>query len=158
MEEGIVQIFYGPGKGKSSAALGNAIRAAGTGKKVYIVQFLKSPENPEYMARLEPEIKIFRFERSEGTFSELSDEEKQEEKKNIENGLNFAKKALTTGECDVLVLDEVLGVIAEGVADVSEVTGIVKQKSPFGTVVLTGRELPEELKECADEIMQITAE
>ncbi|MBQ1547850.1 MAG: cob(I)yrinic acid a,c-diamide adenosyltransferase [Lachnospiraceae bacterium] len=158
MEEGIVQIFYGPGKGKSSAALGNAIRAAGTGKKVYIVQFLKSPENPEYMARLEPEIKIFRFERSEGTFSELSDEEKQEEKKNIENGLNFAKKALTTGECDVLVLDEILGVIAEGVADVSEVTGIVKQKSPFGTVVLTGRELPEELKECADEIMQITAE
>ena len=63
------------------------------------------------MKRLEPEIKIFRFEKSDEDYVNLSEERKTEEWQNIRNGLNFAKKVLYTGECSLLILDEVLGLI-----------------------------------------------
>ena len=55
---------------------------------------------------MEPEIKLFRFEKSDGNFVELPEEKKQEEIQNIRNGIGFAKKVLTTGECDLLILDD----------------------------------------------------
>lgn len=90
-----IQVYYGPGMGKTSAALGNAIRAASVGKSVYIIQFLKGQLDEDYFKRLEPEVKAFSFERSTHNFNELSDEEKKDEKQNILNGLGFAKKVLT---------------------------------------------------------------
>ncbi len=65
MERGVIQIYYGEGTGKSTAALGNALRKADAGKNVIIVQFLKAKkEEPgELLQRLEPEIKFFRFEK-----------------------------------------------------------------------------------------------
>lgn len=62
LESGSVQIYYGEGRGKTNAALGNALRAAGEGKTVVIVQFLKGKrgDNLDYLLRLEPEIRIFR--------------------------------------------------------------------------------------------------
>ena len=85
-----IQVYYGPGMGKTSAALGNAIRAASVGKSVYLIQFLKGQLDEDYFKRLEPEVKAFSFERSTHNFSELSEEEKKEEKQNILNGLGFA--------------------------------------------------------------------
>lgn len=63
MNEGIIQIYYGEGHGKSTAAIGNAIRCASEGKSVIIIQFLKGKNENElaFLNRLEPEIKIFRF-------------------------------------------------------------------------------------------------
>ena len=86
MNEGIIQIYCGDGHGKSAAALGQAIHAASLGKNVIIIKFLKSQEDSEFMTRLEPEIKVFRFEKSEVNFEELSESEKQEEVQNIRNG------------------------------------------------------------------------
>ena len=144
MEKGMIQVYYGEGQGKTSAALGNAIRGAGMGKTVYIVQFMKGQLSTSYLTRLEPEIKIFRFERSVEAFDNLTEEEKQEEKINITNGLNFAKKVLTTGECDLLVLDEVLGLVEEGMATEEEIVNVLKAKGLYTGVTLTGRgELPE---------------
>ena len=142
----------------ASAALGNAIRVAGKGGTVCVIQFLKSPENLEFMSRLEPEIRYFRFERSETAFAEMTEEQKQEEKQNIANGLNFAKKLLTTEECDLLVLDEVLGVLEEGMADMSEVLQVLRARSPFTSIILTGRTLPPEIGELAGSILNIVAE
>ncbi len=157
-EKGIIQVYYGEGRGKTSAALGNAIRAAGDGKTVYIIQFLKGQMNSEFLSRLEPEIKNFRFERNNGDFDDLTDEEKQEQKANIQNGLNFAKKVLVTGECDILVLDEVLGLVPEQMATASQIVEILKAKSPSMNVILTGRVLSEEIAEIADNILNIVPE
>ena len=108
MERGVIQIYYGEGRGKSTAALGNALRKADAGKNVIIVQFLKAKkEEPgELLQRLEPEIKFFRFEKLAECFADLSEDEKKEESANMKNGLNFARKVLATSECDLLVLDE----------------------------------------------------
>ena len=158
MESGVIQVYYGKGFGKTSAALGNAVREASHGKTVYFIQFLKGQIQNEYLSRLEPEVKTFRFESSLNGFDTLNEEEKQEEKANIQNGLNFAKKALTTGECDILVLDEILGVIEEGVVTVSEVMDVVSSKGALTTVILTGRVLPDEIKQVADEVYDLVPE
>ncbi len=111
MSKGIVQIYYGTGKGKTSAAVGQCIRAASQGLSVIIIQFLKGKEAEEFnfLGKLEPEIKLFRFEKAERSYDLLLASQQKDERKNILNGFNFAKKVIDTGECDVLVLDEVLG-------------------------------------------------
>ena len=158
MEKGIIQIYYGEGQGKTSAALGNAIRRASTGASVYLITFLKGQLNTDILGRLEPEIKCFRFERSYCAYGELNDEEKQEERANIINGLNFAKKSLTTGECDILILDEILGAVVEGAVLEEDVIEILKARSLFTTVIMTGRELPDSFREIADQVLNIVPE
>lgn len=158
MEKGSVQIYYGEGRGKSSAALGNAIRSAGDGKSAYVVQFMKGQLNSDFLKRLEPDVKVFRFERCAEGFDSMSEEEKQEQKMNIQNGLNFAKKALVTGECDLLVLDEVLGLVEEGMATVEQIVEILRAKSLYTEVILTGRNCPEEIYQMADSVLNIVPE
>ena len=123
MGKKIVQVFYGPGKGKTSAAVGQCIRAASLGQSVIIIQFLKGKDAEEFnfLERLEPDIKLFRFEKSEESYDLLLPSQQKEEKQNILNGFNFAKKVIDTGECDVLVLDEVLGLLDIGLIEVSDI-------------------------------------
>ncbi len=158
MDKGIIQIYYGEGKGKTSAALGNAIRSSVDGKNTYFLQFLKGELNNELLQRLEPEVKVFRFERCHEAFEELSDEEKDEQKLNIQNGLSFAKKALTTGECSLLVMDEVLGLVDEGIATAEQIADVLKAKSVFTSIILTGRERVPQLIELADEVINLVPE
>ena len=83
MGKGMIQIYSGEGHGKSPAALGRAVQTACEGEYVVIIQFLKGRglAESEFVKRLEPEIKIFRFEKSEEDFSKLSDERKAEDRK-----------------------------------------------------------------------------
>lgn len=160
LEKGSVQIYYGEGRGKTNAALGNALCAAGEGKTVVIVQFLKGKrgDNLNYLLRLEPEIRIFRFEKSEGYYNELSEEEKDEEKMNMKNGLNYAKKVLVTGECNVLILDEILGLVDNGVISAEELKAVLLAKTDDVEIIMTGRILEDSLRDYADEIYHISAE
>lgn len=160
MERGMIQIYYGEGRGKSTAALGNALRKADAGKNVIIVQFLKAKtEEPgEVLQRLEPDIKFFRFEKLAECFAELSEEEKQEESVNMKNGLNFARKVLATSECSLLVLDEVLGLVDAGVISADDLKNVIQAKTEGTDLILTGRVLPEEIGEVADEIYNIASE
>ena len=148
MEKGRIQIYSGEGHGKSPAALGRAIQAACEGEYVVIIQFLKGRglTESEFVKRLEPEIKIFRFEKSEEDFSHLSDERKEEEGRNIKNGLNFAKKILNTGECTLLILDEVLGLIDNGIITVEELKNLLSGKPEEMDIIMTGIITVEELK------------
>lgn len=157
MEQGVVQIYSGEGHGKSAAALGRAIQVASSGRNVVIINFLKGTQNEEFLKRLEPEIKIFRFEKSEEEFSQLSEERQQEEIHNIKNGLNFAKKVLTTGECSLLILDEVLGLIDNGIISVEDLKHIVEAKSDDVSIIMTGIRLNDSVCELADEISRIDA-
>lgn len=160
MDSGKVQIYYGEGRGKSSAALGYALQAASMGENVFIIRFLKGrmEKEPAFMQRLEPEIKVFHFEKLQKRYECLSDQEKQEENINLKNGVNFARKVLMTAECSLLVLDELLGVIDHGVVSIEEVKALLAAKTDDTQLIITGRALPEGLRECADEIYQIQAE
>ncbi len=157
MEKGVVQIYSGEGHGKSAAALGRAVQVACSGGNVVIINFLKGTRNEEFLKRLEPEIKIFRFEKSEEEFSQLSEERQQEEIHNIKNGLNFAKKVLTTGECSLLILDEVLGLIDNGIISVEDLQNIVAAKSEDVSIILTGIHMNDKVCALADEISKIEA-
>lgn len=157
MEKGLVQIYSGAGHGKSAAALGRAIQVASSGKNVMVINFLKGTSNDEYLRRLEPEIKIFRFEKSEEEFCQLSEDRQREEIQNIKNGLNFAKKVLSTGECSLLILDEVLGLLDNGIIEIEDLKKIMEAKSDDVSIILTGIQLSDEVCEIADEIFKIEA-
>lgn len=160
MDAGRVQIYYGEGRGKSTAALGCALQAASAGKNVFIIQFLKGKMAAEsaFLQRLEPEIKVFHFEKSEERYEQLSEQERQEENINLKNGVNFARKVLMTVECSLLVLDELLGVIDNGVISMEEARALFQAKTDETQLIVTGRVLPDDLRGYADEIYQIRPE
>ena len=160
MNRGAIQIYYGEGHGKSTAAIGSAIRVASEGKSVMIIQFLKGKNESEltFLSRLEPEIKVFRFAKSDACFEELSDEEKQEESMNLRNGFNYGKKVVTTGACDMLILDEVLGIVDEKVISPQEICELFAAKPEEMTLVCTGRVLEQSIREAADEVYNIAPE
>lgn len=157
MNKGMIQIYSGDGHGKSPAALGKAVQAAVQGDNVVIIQFLKGKglEESDFLKRLEPEIKLFRFEKSDENFSELPDERKKEEIQNIKNGMNFAKKVLSTGECNLLILDEVLGLIEKEIITVEELKNVLECRSENTDIILTGITLEDEVCILADEVSKI---
>ncbi|MGN1147547.1 MAG: cob(I)yrinic acid a,c-diamide adenosyltransferase [Lachnospiraceae bacterium] len=156
MGKGMVHIYTGDGRGKSPAAIGRAVQAAARGEQVVIIQFLKGKglEDTEFVRRLEPEIKLFRFEKSDEIYEELSEEKKAEETMNIRNGLNFAKKVLSTGECNLLILDEVLGLVDKNIITVEDVKNLLALRGDTD-VILTGISLNDEVCILADEVSKI---
>ena len=118
MKKELTEVYCGSAKGKTTLALGHSLRAAAEGKSVIIIQFLKGKEtrSVDFLEQLDDlDIKIFRFEKRDCCYDDLSDEEKAEERSNILNGLNFARKVVVTQECDFLLLDEILGVMEQGI-------------------------------------------
>lgn len=160
MSKGNVLVYYGDGKGKTSSALGYAIRAASQGKTVIVIQFLKGKTGDElsFIRRLEPEIRFFRFEKSQENYNDLSEEAKREEAMNIRNGFHFAKKVLVTGECNVLILDEFLGILDNHVISHEELEAMLKAQSEDTEIIFTGRVMDASLRQYADEIYKIWPE
>ena len=156
MEKGHVYIYAGEGRGKSQAAIGKAVQTAEAGGRTVLIQFLKGKglEGSEFLRRLEPEIKLFRFEKSDEIYEELSEERKQEEISNIRNGINFARKVVSTGECDLLILDEVLGLVEKGILSVTELKELLEGRETMD-VILTGINLSDEICVLADEVSKI---
>ncbi len=157
MKKGHVIIFCGGGKGKTSAALGQAIFGASAGKSVIIIQFLKGKkgERIDFIKKLEPEIKVFCFEKSDKEYQSLSPEEQQEEVKNIKNGLNFARKVLTTDGCDILILDEILGLVDKGIITLDELKALIESGDGDTELMLTGIQMFDELYSYADDVFRI---
>lgn len=157
MDNKIVQVYYGNGKGKTTAAVGQCIRAASLGYEVIIIQFLKGRDAEEFsfLNKLEPDIKLFRFEKAKESYIDLTEEEQLEEKKNILNGFNFARKVIETGECDVLVLDEVLGLVDLGLITIDDIIRLINLKDDYYKLVLTGQNMPEVLIDHVDMISKI---
>ncbi len=147
METKIIHAFYGRGKGKTSAALGQALRDVSEGERVTIIQFLKGKSGDDFrlLERLEPEVQFFRFDKSESFYRDLSIEEKEEEKQNILNGVHYARKVIETGESNIIVLDELLGVVDLGILDVEHVKELLTMEGDYRKLYVTGNNLPEEL-------------
>ena len=149
MKESMIQVICGPGKGKSTSAMGRGISALAKGSNVIMVQFLKGSldmDNMEILKRLDPPV----------FFDQLAEEEKNEARICIRNGLNFAKKVLVTGECDILILDEILGILDEGVITRDELCALISQARQAGIrLILTGNVYPDYLDACVDEVTKL---
>lgn len=150
-------MFCGKGSGKSSAALGRAVKAACEGKSVIMIQFLKGKDaaEPGFLRRLDPEIRLFSFDKFAKPFNELSPEEREEERAHIQNGLSYARKVLSTGEADVVVLDEILGLPEKGVADKEEIRALIQACSEDLELILTGQDRCEDLWPYVDEVSEV---
>ena len=159
MKDSMIQVICGPGKGKTASALGRGVSALIRGKNVIMVQFLKGSmdsDNMEVLKRLEPEFKLFRFEKSPMVFDRLSAEAKEEARINIRNGLNFSKKVLVTGECDILILDEILGILDEGIITLEELCALITQaRQSEAELIMTGTVYPAALDEWVDEVTKL---
>jgi cob(I)alamin adenosyltransferase len=157
MKTGLIQIYCGDGRGKTTAAIGQAIRAASQGKTVTIIQFLKGRNEEElnFIKRLEPEIKLFRFEKSDEFYDQLSQTQQSEEVMNIRNGINFARKVVQTGGCEVLILDELLGLVDNKIITMEDIREIVEHKSEDMELIFTGRFINDELMEIADRVSKV---
>lgn len=159
MEKKITEVYCGTGKGKTTLALGQSLRVSAQGKSVIIIQFLKGRERREldFLEEMEGlDIKIFRFEKMDTCYEELNEQEKAEEKRNILNGLNFARKVVATQECDFLLLDEILGLLANGITTEEAIEDILKLKDESMHIIMTGRALPESLKKYVDRVTTLT--
>lgn len=156
MAKGLIHIYTGDGRGKSPAAIGRAVQAAAEGKSVVIIQFLKGKGlgDSDFVRRMEPDIRLFHFEKADENFEELSAEKKQEECQNIINGINYAKKVLATGECDLLILDEVLGLVEKEIITADELKNMIESRGETD-VILTGISLNDKICIMADEVSKI---
>jgi cob(I)alamin adenosyltransferase len=157
LEKGLIQVYTGNGKGKTTAALGQGLRACGRGLKVCMVQFLKSGDTGELhsVEKLHPLFEIFRFERERGFFWTLSAEEKQDLKEDIDAGFKFIKRVVSGEECDVLIIDELLGVLSNKLLESTEVMELLNTKPDTMEIIITGRNVPDEILEIADLVTEM---
>lgn len=152
-----VTVYCGERKGKTTAAFGCAVQAASQGDSVIIIQFLKGKreEELEFLRRLEPEVKVFSFARSEKNFTDLTREEQQEEEMNIRNGFNFARKVLVTGECSLLILDGFLGLLDNHMISGEDLDSLMCAKSEDTQIVFTGGVMSDLLRRYAGNVYEI---
>jgi cob(I)alamin adenosyltransferase len=150
--QGYIQIYMGEGKGKTTAALGLALRAAGHKLKVYMVQFLKSVPSGELCAaeKLAPYFTIFRFEKEHDFFTRLTAEEKLEVKAGVREAFDFVRKAVADRECDILILDEIFAAIQYQLLEEAELLDLLNQKPAGMELVLTGRHASDRIIGAAD--------
>ena len=166
LTEGLVQVYTGGGKGKTTAALGLALRAAGHGLRTCIVQFMKRGwESGEQVAipRLAPEIelRVFGSERwgeaskaPQGTpWWELPPSPQDREQ--AQEALAFGRNAVTSGEWDIVVLDEVLNALKCGMISLDQLFSLVCAKPAKVELVLTGRDAPPEIIAVADLVTEM---
>ncbi|MCD6450608.1 MAG: cob(I)yrinic acid a,c-diamide adenosyltransferase [Thermotogaceae bacterium] len=150
MKKGYIQVYTGNGKGKSTAAFGLAMRAAGTGFKVIIIQFLKGQEYSEHASFKKLGIDYELYGTKEFIIGEPSEEIKELARKGIKRAL----KAFEEGY-DVVILDEVNVSVHMKVLSVGEVMEVIKAKPEGVELVLTGRYAPEEFIEIADLVTEM---
>lgn len=104
---------------------------------------------------MEPEIRLFRFQKSEKFYRELPAEERLEEQMNMKNGISYARKVLQTGECDILILDEVLGLLDQNIVPEEEILQLMAMKSDDMHMIMTGQVISDGIMEQADDVYEI---
>lgn len=155
LKQGFIQIYTGNGKGKSTAALGQAVRAAGFGLKTYIAQFMKEyPYNElNSLKYLSEWITIEQFGGDEFVYKkELPGEE---ELAKAQKGLQTAKEKILNDEYDLIILDEAIVAIYFKLIETKVLVELIKIKPKNVELILTGRYCPEELIELADLVTEM---
>jgi cob(I)alamin adenosyltransferase len=152
MKKGLVHIYTGHGKGKSTAAFGLAIRAAGAGLRVLILQFIKGKVYSELktLGKI-PRITVTQCGR--GCFIRRSP--RPADIACALNGLDEARSYLTNGLYDLVVLDEINCALDVGLVKTADVVSLIRERRPSVEMVLTGRSCPKSLYRYADYVTEM---
>ena len=154
LKKGLVQVYTGDGKGKTSAAFGLALRAIGRGLNVYIIQFIKGgfDYGELYIIDKLPNLKLKAF--GQGKFvTQLPPGEK--DIKIAKEAFNLAKKIIMSGEYDIVILDEINVALSLRLIKTEDVVNLIKEKPEHVELVLTGRYAPKEIIEAADLVTEM---
>lgn len=151
---GKVHVITGPGKGKTTAAFGLAMRAAGHGYRVCVVQFMKTGETTGELlaARRLGNVEVLQF--GTGRFVRQG-APSEEDRAAAAAALSAVRERLAGGSCQMLVLDEVNVAVSMGLVRPEEVLTALRSRPPGTEVVLTGREAPQEFLDFADYVSVI---
>ncbi|KEI77976.1 cobinamide adenolsyltransferase [Clostridium botulinum A2 117] len=151
-EKGYIQVYTGNGKGKTTAALGISLRAICSGKKVFFGQFTKGMKYSELKApTILPNFTMEQFGRDKFIFGNPEEEDIELAKE----GLKKIEKILTSGDYDLVVMDEVNIALYYGLFTVEEVIEVIDKRNPKVEVILTGRYAKEEIIEKADLVTEM---
>ncbi len=154
LSRGLVQVYTGDGKGKTTCALGLALRAVGQGFKVYMVQFMKGRKTGESLAaaRLSPDMTLRYFGRPGLVNLRAPD---PEDLARIKEAWDLARQVITAGEHDLVILDEINLALTFNLIPLEEALEALRQRPPYVEVVLTGRQAPPELVALADLVTEM---
>ncbi len=155
--KGLIVVFTGPGKGKTTAALGTAFRAIGQGMKVLMVQFIKGSWHYGELdtCRMLGEDKIRILPMGRGFVKVGVEKPDQEDVRMVEEAWKFASQAITGGEYDLVILDEVNYAVSYKMLDPARVVETLRQKPEMVHVILTGRNAHPSIVECADLVTEM---
>ncbi len=153
----MIQIYYGDGKGKTTAGYGLCLRMAGQGKRAAVFRFLK-PEGGESKVFIKTGlVKVFSFETEHNFYEFCEEAEKKLIKEEIKKEFDLFCDIISRGYYDIILLDEILDVLSLGLVDETELIDILRQARNT-EIVLTGRKAPKNISEIADYITHFVKE
>jgi len=141
LEQGLVQVFFGDGKGKTTAALGTAVRALGNEMKVHLVQFMKSKETGEIVSLKKFQNFSFKQFGSNKWYKEEDKESIAEHKKAAEDALAYLKSCFDK-DYDIIIADEILYAVQFSLISENDVINLIKDKPKEKELILTGAHKP----------------
>ncbi|MCK4307744.1 cob(I)yrinic acid a,c-diamide adenosyltransferase [candidate division WOR-3 bacterium] len=154
MKIGTVQVYTGDGKGKTTAALGQALRASGHGFKIIVIQFMKGQIKYGELEAVKniPGFVIEQY--GLPTFVD-KDNPSKEDMELAKKGFERAKEVILSGEYDMVILDEANVALDYGLIKLDEVIDLIKKKPQNVELILTGRYAPNEILEIADLVTDV---
>ncbi len=154
MEKGYVQVYTGNGKGKTTAALGLAFRGMGAGLRTYIGQFMKGKYYHELdsVKKVSPSIVIEQYGHPEFC---VPGKTSPRDERLAREGLEKVRAAISSGEYDIVVMDEINTALYFELLDVGDIVDIIKDKPENLELVLTGRYAKEEIIDAADLVTEM---
>jgi cob(I)alamin adenosyltransferase len=154
LERGLVQVYTGNGKGKTTAAFGLALRAIGRGLKVYIIQFIKGgfDYGELYIVDKLPNLTLKAFGRGKFVTEKPAG---KEDIKLAEEALTLADEVVKSGEYDIVILDEINVALNLKLIKIEKVLELIRNKPKHVELVLTGRYAPNEIIEVADLVTEM---
>lgn len=156
INRGMVHIYTGDGKGKTTVALGLALRALGWGLKVMMVQFIKGYDEIGEIKFAEKYPEDFAIRQFAIDLKRDIDEQKVlERKKEVEEAMAFAEEVVNSAKFDVVILDELAIAVHFGLIDVKRVLRLIRNKPESVELVITGRNAPPQLLDAADYVTEM---
>ena len=159
MEKGFVHVYTGHGKGKTTAAIGLAVRALGQGMRVLVVQFLKgggAPSGEISFLRDKTIAQVLRFtDQRHPIFCAPGECDMEALKASVRAGFLLAMEHTLSGRYDLVVLDELNNVMREGWLDAADAAKLIRGKPAHVELVLTGRGCPDEIIKLADYVTEM---
>jgi len=153
--EGMIQVYTGNGKGKTTAAIGQAVRAAGSAMKTFFAMFMKNHKYSELKSLeiLSEFIEIKQYGNDDFVFKKEIPSQKL--KAEIRTGLAECMERMNSGKFDIIILDEALVSIYFQLIETKDILEIINQKPKYIELILTGRYCPKEIIELADLVTEM---